>query len=402
MNLSSTDQLIFLSAKLRLSSTDSEQLRQILPEIESWDTTVKRLIAAGVGPLFLHKLSQIDTAHSVPKTALNILQQTYFITLKRSLLILDTFSKVVQLFTDAKIQVVALKGIHLGEWLYKDVGLRQMSDMDLLVNEADGPACLRILRENGFRSRNNNVSEMISQQSGIVHFQPMIKNNVAVEIHINLHRKRKKYHLDPHELIKRSELSTINNTSVRTLELHDLIIFLCIHLDKHFVKGEPQLTGFFDLTNILETKGDLINWDVLIDRSISYNCINEVFKYLLLTHKYFKANLPVDILNIYAFNLSVKDEILLHKYIQGEKFENFEYSSHIANLRQIKSSIEKVRYLFRVIYPDKAFMLQTYKVKHPTFFWFYYPYRHWRGVRGLLKSKLSRQVNIFRLKSNYI
>lgn len=61
------------------------------------------------------------------------------------------------------------------------------------------------------------------------------------------------------------------------LEIHDLIIFLCIHLDNHFVKGDMQFTGFYDLVNLIDTKSDEINRSMLTERSTKQNAESAVF-----------------------------------------------------------------------------------------------------------------------------
>ena len=86
--------------------------------------------------------------------------------------------------------MVVLKGIYLSEWLYGDIALRQFSDMDLFVKkEIRDAECLDILKNLGFKPSDGAVTEFISSQSEIVHYAPMVLNDVSVEVHIKLHRR---------------------------------------------------------------------------------------------------------------------------------------------------------------------------------------------------------------------
>ena len=130
-----------------------------------------------------------------------------------------------------------LKGIYLSEWLYGDIALRQFSDMDLLVKKEDALQCLSILKNLGFKASDAAVTEFISSQSEIVHYAPMVLNNVSVEVHIKLHRQSKHYDIKIDAFLGNAEKLLLRNKPVFALELHDLLIHLCVHLDKHFRGG---------------------------------------------------------------------------------------------------------------------------------------------------------------------
>lgn len=383
MTLSNCDLIILSSAKIHPSDEDLNRLNLLLQNVTDWDETVNRLINRAAGPLLYRKLTLLPASKQIPEHAKEKLRQSYFVTMTRGMLLYDAFSKVTEMLHDAGIKAVALKGIHLAEWLYGDIGLRQMSDIDLLVRKEDGRKSIAVLESNGFKSYHNEVSDMILEQSGIVHYHPMQKGDVSVEVHINLHRKRKKYKLNPDDFIERAQPIVLNKSKSFVLEIHDLIIFLCVHLDKHFVKGDMQFTGFYDLVNLIETKSDEINWDVLTERSEKQNAESTVFKYLVLVSKFFNADLPDDIKRKYWSAVGEKEEKLFRMYLNGYIAPNYEFAAHLKNLKQIQGIIPKMKYLLVVIIPDKQFMIQAYQIKNPGLYWCYYPYRYWIGLKGL-------------------
>ena len=167
--LSPASQLILSSAKLEPSVSELERLNDLIPQIENWDGLVAEIIARQTAPLFFKKLPLLTNRNLIPAEATAKLQQAYYRSLSRGMVLYSTFEKVAEAFCIAGIQVVVLKGIYLSEWLYGDIALRQFSDMDLLVKKEDALQCLSILKNLGFKPSDAAVTEFISSQSEIVH-----------------------------------------------------------------------------------------------------------------------------------------------------------------------------------------------------------------------------------------
>ena len=135
MTLTPTDQLLLSSVKIQPTSGDLERMNQLIPQITNWDDLAQMAIDRGMAPLLYKKLALLASASMIPDPAKQKLQGAYYLTLSRSMVLYDAFRKAAEAITAAGIQVVALKGIYLSEWLYKDIGLRQFSDIDLLVKK---------------------------------------------------------------------------------------------------------------------------------------------------------------------------------------------------------------------------------------------------------------------------
>lgn len=383
MHLTYTDQLILSSVRVHPTAADIETLDALIPLIDDWDYLSRTIIERGIGPLFFHKLSLLSNAALIPEVAKSNLQQAYFRTLSRSMVLYDAFRKVADAFGVNHIQVVALKGIHLSEWLYDDIGLRQFSDIDLLVRKEDGERCLQILTGLGFRQSGDEVSHLITEKIGIVHYPAMLLGDVSVEIHIDLHHRRNAYSLDVNKIIDNSEPLIINKSQVQVMELHDLLIYLCIHLDKHFSGGEVQFTSFSDITNLLDMHAAEIDWQKLESSCKEYHCVDNVFKYLLIAAEYFHASVPDEVTEKYSGSLTATDKELFNRYLNGFRKKAYGATTHLKNIREMNSTSERIRYLLKVVFPSREFMARSYAMKHPSLFWLYYPTRHWKGLKGL-------------------
>ena len=249
----------------------------------------------------------------------------------------------------------------MSEWLYQDIGLRQFSDMDLLVKKEDGPTCLEILAGMDYIACDSSVTEFIGSKSEIVHYAPMVLKDVSVEIHIKLHRKSSNYQINVREFIKQAIPVTINTVSVYALNLPNLIIHLCVHLDKHFRGGHVQFTCFNDITNLLDIHGKEIDWNDFIATCLLHKCENVVMEYLVLVNKYMHVQLPESIIQKYTPLLTEADEILFIRYLNGYVKPFSAVPAHLNNLRNLNLR-EQSRYVWDLLFPPKEFMIQKYDI----------------------------------------
>src|ERR1035437_8784663 len=231
MQLTPEEKLILLCVKVQPTQLELEQLNILIPQIEDWDYFITTIIARGIGPLFFKKLPLLSNRSQIPASIQTKLQQVYYKTFTRSTVLYEHFRKIGEVFAKHGISVIALKGIYLSEWLYQDIGLRQFSDIDLLVKVENAEKCLSLLAELGYQPEVDKRSEYVKTNYEVVHYTPMILNGVSVEIHIKLHRITEKYHLPVDELWKNAIAVTVNNIPVYALGIYDLLIHLCVHLD---------------------------------------------------------------------------------------------------------------------------------------------------------------------------
>jgi len=389
--MSPEDKLILSCVKIKPSPAELDQLNQLIPLVEDWDYLAKTIIDRGIAPLLYIKLSLLANSHLIPKPITAKLQQSYYITLSRSTILYEHFKLLAGQFLANGIELIALKGIYLSEWLYQDIGLRQMSDIDLLVKPEDGEKALEVLAGMGYQSNGEDESDSDVKYGEVVHYTPLVLNGVAIEVHIKLHQDNEKYRVLVAKLWENATPVTVNNIKVLTLNAYDLLIHTCIHLDKHFQQGHVQFTCFSDVTNLLEQNSDTFDWVELENTCKLYNCDKEVFKYILLVNKYMQATVPAAIISKYTNTLTIKEEELFLKYLSGFIGFTTGMHRHFGNFQHITSFQDKVRYFFRIIFPTKKFMLTKFQLKNPGLVYFYYPYRYFIGLKGiytLLKKKI--------------
>lgn len=382
MKLTPEDQLILWSVKIEPSTEELKKIDILLAQISDWDYLIKTIVDRGIAPLLYTKLPKLSNANLLPKAAATKLQQAYLITFSRSTVLYEHFRMVANAFAKFNIPIIALKGVYLSENLYQDIGLRQFSDIDLLVKPEDGTKAIAVLSDMGYKPMSFKVSEFVKKNTEVIHYDPMIYNGVSIELHTKLHKDREVYHVNQEHIWQNKMSVTINKIPAYSLGINDLLIHLCIHLDKHFISESVQFTCFNDITNYLEEFSKQIDWIEFVSLCKSYNCEKVVFKYLVLVHDYMNASMPENVYKKYSYCLTEND-INIFLNLLGGKSANTIVKMYLLNLNSIKGIQNKSKYVFDLLFPPKEFMVQLYKIKHPSSVLFYYPYRYFIGLRGI-------------------
>jgi hypothetical protein len=382
--LSPEDKLILSAVKLHPSVEELEQMNNLIPQVQRWDYLAATAIERGIAPLLHKKLPMLGNSGQIPEPAKSKLQQAYYKTFSRSMMMYEHFRKVAEAFASHNIPVIALKGIYLSELLYQDIGLRQFSDIDVLVKPEDGEKCLAILAGLGYRTGNDTETEF-DKKLEVVHYTPMVLNGVSIEVHVKLHQNNEKYCVDVDNLWRNAQPEIINKAAVYSLCLNDLLVHLCIHLDRHFYQGHVQFTCFNDITNLLDVQAGKIDWEALIAVCKLYNCETQVFRWVVLANKYMNAPVPVDIIEKYGALLTLKDEHLFVKYLHGYVGFTTGMHKHFGNFQYLDTFSDRMVYFWDILFPSKSFMMTKFNIKKPGLVYFYYPYRYYIGLKGLVK-----------------
>jgi hypothetical protein len=144
-----TDQQeLLLRAALREESEAIQAWRGIRDrlDLDRADVGSQRLL-----PLLAANLRR----YGVDDSQLGRCMQLYRETRSQNHALFDAVGAVVRTLTEAGIETMVLKGWALAELYYKDIGLRPMSDVDLLVRRTDARRASHILQQLGWSPEND-------------------------------------------------------------------------------------------------------------------------------------------------------------------------------------------------------------------------------------------------------
>ncbi|MDG3043761.1 nucleotidyltransferase family protein [Bacillus sp. B6(2022)] len=147
--LSNEERLLLLGSRIQLNEKEEELMRDLLKD----GIDVPQLI----GLASRHKVLQLMTPHLIrlddEKNHDNLQIFTSLSLYRESSKNMERFKelkRLLQTFRKENLKAVPLKGAILTPLVYKDYGLRMMSDIDFLIHPDDRKRASSLLKEEGF------------------------------------------------------------------------------------------------------------------------------------------------------------------------------------------------------------------------------------------------------------
>jgi hypothetical protein len=202
--------------------------------------------------------------HSVPQSIQFKLDQFYRSQVQRSLSFAGELLRLLDEFQKNSIQVAGFKGVVLAEMIYGDMSLRELSDLDIIVHQADVPRAEDVLTAQGYRADfpgRDFRSAFLGYQG-----QYALRNKrtgTSVDLHWSLSAKGEAFPFRSEEIWARLEEVMLCNRTIPTLARDDLALYLAAHGTK---EGWRYLKWVCDFAEFLR-KYRNINWEAMLDRA---------------------------------------------------------------------------------------------------------------------------------------
>ncbi|MBI5482255.1 MAG: nucleotidyltransferase family protein [Deltaproteobacteria bacterium] len=252
---------VILAAAIEPAEAALDELRALAPRLD-WDATVGLALRLGVGPL-VHRT--VKRAHlEVPDAARKRLLGAYAVNAIRNDAIMAEVLRVTKALDEAGIPSVPLKGAGLMATLYPDVGLRTLSDIDLLVPRSRAREAGRVLVGAGYAHCD---SGLLLERSELFHHHVTFTRGARLgSFHLELHHRLITSFLSRDEseaVLSRSRPVAYGAGQVRRLAAEDEVLYCCSHLAVHV--AEPHFKWLVDLAELLR-RGS-VDWDVVVARA---------------------------------------------------------------------------------------------------------------------------------------
>jgi hypothetical protein len=221
---------------LRLCATpqcDLARVRELLQHTPGGPAFLSLAREHGVLPLLVRALHEAAALADVPPEGRQSLLQS------RRAHLLFTLSMSAELFllsgrfADEGIESVAVKGPVLAAQAFGDAGLRQYSDLDLLVRHRDILRAARIMQDCGFASEFPLAAAAAGKIPGQFLFLRE-RTHTIVELHTE---RTMRYFPRPLPLdsffVRRTNI-VLDGRGVPALSPEDTLVFICVHGCKHF------------------------------------------------------------------------------------------------------------------------------------------------------------------------
>jgi hypothetical protein len=199
--------------------------------------------------------------------------------------------RVTGILEAAGVPVIVFKGPALAVVAYGEVGLRQFSDVDILVHPADLPEAAALLSKDGYLPTffGKPGAEGIGARA---YEDQFVKPGQFYSLDVH-------WHLTPQYLPcvsedaawKRAMRLSLDAGSILSLSHQDLVLFLCVHAAKH---GWPELQAVCDVAAVIQS--GRVDWSAIVAEASESHSLRMLQLGLYLAHDLLGTELPGDVL----------------------------------------------------------------------------------------------------------
>jgi hypothetical protein len=353
--------------------------KEILNDCLNWDDIVKSSMRHGISPLLYQNLSKIDDGEYVPAEVMTKLRILYYKIAARNTLHYYELSKILIAFNDVGIDVIVLKGAFLAETVYKNIGLRPMGDIDILVRREDLQMAKKKMSELGYAFLYDNYPEVFNEQFGceLEYFKKVNNRNlkgVRLELHWEFMPKHACIKIEIGRIWQNAQTASIANIDVLTMRPEDLLLHLCVHLKKHKFNG---LRWFCDISEIVNCYN--LNWKYFVESARRYKISMLVYYVLYFTRALIDRSIPAEVLDkvrpnrfkMKLFESIINQKKFLHlEYAQGEDISTFHLI--LFNVLLMDGTRDIVKYFMWLFFPPAEQLYIIYSIPKSKKVYFYY------------------------------
>lgn len=351
-----------------MDSSEKSVFEQLLADNPDWGRVMELSSRLGIQPLLHKHLSAGQHFLYVSDDIASTLSKEYRSQALRNLLIYGTLKRVLEILKQAGIPVILLKGAFLGKWIYEDIALRFMSDIDILCRPDQCDLAREELASRGGRQQypsevfHLSVTHREHEHVFAAHLPPVNYRRIArVEIHPRLFRgARDQDYLG--EMWQESTEYVWDGFSFRVLSPEYQILHLCCHAHNHFTHGEFRLLWLCDIHEVLRFYGDRIDWQRLCEHADRLGQGTAVRSMLLTLENYWHSPLP-------AFDRKGAKPFDLKRLFRSISL-SAQLKAGISGLASYRQTFQLLgamdgwrnRFLFvsRFIFPSREFMQHRY------------------------------------------
>jgi hypothetical protein len=393
LNLSSEDKLLLYCSRVEMDEKIKHKVNEILDEVLNWNYIVECSVRQGISPLFYWNLKKVNNGKDVPSEVVKSLEKMYYDNLARNMLLYNELNKILKALKNACIDVIVLKGAFLAEEIYKNIGLRPMSDIDLLIKKKDLEKAEKELAKLTYFATTMIFPTKLHEKYQIELANELLPfvhetKKIVIDIHWDILPLQISYNVDINKFWENAKSVKIAGTEAMTFAPEDILQHLCLHLDKHFnyIVAPPAkpLRDYCDIAEITKHYKETIDWKYFLKKSKSYRIEKPIFQGLYIANKYFGALIPENVLSELEHTepRTNFEEIFKGTNEDGSSIKNQSHAiNYLITLKLVNGTYNKVRIVLGDIFPSKEFMMHRYSIKNEKQVYMYHLIRSGTALR---------------------
>jgi hypothetical protein len=268
----------------------SDALTEHLNSGRNWEGIFRLALDQGLLNIIYRVLST-HHGQAVPEAVLERMRNFYFQNSSRNLFLSGSLIKILNLFSINDIEAVPFKGVVLSELAYNDVGIRRISDLDILIRTRDVVKARDLLIKNGFAMEVNIPNSQLPLYLRKENFFQFF--NKSRTLNIDLHWELSgRYGQIPFYFPETGEeLAPFDllDKRIPVLSIENTLVHLCIHSASHCWEN---LESIFSIARIIES-GKIRDWDAVCGKAEQLKAVKMLLLGLELTRQFFQTDAPI-------------------------------------------------------------------------------------------------------------
>lgn len=339
---------------LRPGAAGSDRVRALLPQV--WEDVFALALQQNLAPLLQRALQTNDALAELPEHLRTRLEQQRRATALDNLRNYGGFRRIARALHARGIPFIALKGLHLSELVYRDISLRPMSDLDILVPQSQVEPAIAALSALDFEL-NGGVS------SGYDIALTDRSLDILVEVHWALAQPGEPSTPAVEDIWRLAVPSMLADVDALVMPPEFLLLHVCVHLAYHNL-FTVDLRALCDIAEVARAHPDL-DWAAVVDHARRRGCARGVAAALRLARDHLGAAVPEEVLAALGAD-TLAPELLAAALEQLGTFSGLPYELQFApNLAALKSPIGwrgKLAKLWNRIFVPRAELALIYGV----------------------------------------
>ena len=357
------DKLIFLFSRINLDESKLIQIEMLLNNHLDWDYILEESQKEGVSCLIYRHLYNLKTEDRVWQY-LDQLKIEYHRNSIRNTIILEEAKKILNAFNEKKIKTIVLKGIFLGENIYKNIAFRPIGDIDILIKKEDLSKVNEILNSLGYSAPAHYKDFLkIPSLSSVNTLMYNPQQPIHSCVHLHWHLINSSWPLDflvrkidMERIWSQAEPVKIDGIDALTLSPHHLLLYLGQHSFNH---AFDRLILVSDILEVLRHYNDRLNWQLLIDEAERFNLSSVLYYSLRLSCRLLDFKIP-QLERFKRPKAGFSDRFFSFLIYKGVRTSAFSYFMYLSMQRGV---LDKLRFMARTIFPSRYVLAHNFMLK---------------------------------------
>jgi len=304
-------------------------VQKLVQQNLDWEGFLEKGIQSGLSPMIYSKLKKAGATCHGPQSVIDRFEGLYYgYTLENSKLY-RTLGVLLSAFSKENIPIIVLKGAALAEYVYEEIGLRPMFDVDLLIRMEDIPAAEHLLEQlqylpqairhpkEWYRTFHHHIVPYASPDGSLI-----------LELHHHIVPPSEPVTFPIIDMWQRARPARIASVPTLVLSWEDMLLHLCLHATlEHYFRG--KLNALCDMAKVINRFKDEIDWPQLLDSARSYQVGKYLYYALWLSREMVGAVVPDTVLRELkaSFQCSSAEDIFIKTVYRKAVFQKVYFIS---------------------------------------------------------------------------